>query len=533
MSDNAAISSSVSMAAHHSSNSYSERRTSPSWGLTPRTGSSHLLQQGPHSSDSSDDMVRGMQSMPAQLKSARGRTDSVMRPIKSQPIGSTLGETPTHALKTRKLQEFTSHLHGNFADFVSHFADLAEQDMEDLKSEMHSCFGTLKDLLKQEAEERTHGEANLQDRCAQLERKQLEEGKHHKAHEAAIGEDLSAMKQRLDYLESMFGAWGDKHTKEVQQLQTAHEGLAKELASFGEAHDQHLEVEESLDTAVKGLTSAAEQTAKALAAAKMKLDQMHEGVINCEQRCASSASKLQALNERMQNLDHRFEGAVRDHSGELQSLRGDHSSLASELKKRHGELGSLVNQRHEELSGAAAKRHGELRDMISAEAQAREQRMTGATAVFEKRVADLSAALRELEHKTGTALKSGGDQLREIQILRDGQTKHTDDIGSLHTELGATKANLGGALTELEATRDELDQVLGLLASVQKAWRPCQRGKTARRTSRSEATTPKTPKAGWEERVASKIGQDDRMRSPTYDSMERHAADPGSARLVA
>jgi len=313
-------------------------------------------------------------------------------PVRGAPGDAPPGliETPRRT-RARELRENTRHLRGSFAEFVAHFSDLAEQEFDDLRSEMSSRFETLERLLKHEAQERAGLAAKLRlrcARCAELEADRQQErreamtqalalsedlsamrrrldcvegalwGRADKCardpeealrEEAAPGENLSAVQRRLDHMENMFGAWADAHTKAAQRLQTAHEGAAAELAALGEARAQHLEVEEFLDTAVKDLAATTEQTAEAVADALQSL-------MACEQRCDLAEKELQVLAGRLHALDRGFEGAMFDRAAEVHSLRGDGypSAPARDVEKRHGEPGGIVMQRRRKLSDQKA-----------------------------------------------------------------------------------------------------------------------------------------------------------------------------------
>mmetsp|Transcript_2139 Transcript_2139/g.4846 ORF Transcript_2139/g.4846 Transcript_2139/m.4846 type:complete len:570 (+) Transcript_2139:54-1763(+) len=496
----------------------------------------------------SETVVRSVMSEPH----ARDSTTRTNSPASSLPSVDERGKF--HKMKTVKIHEFTDNLHGKFAEFVHGITEVVDQDVDELKHDVQKCVELVKELLRQEATERISQYERIEKRyehietiCREIqaEHKDLH-GKHKDLHgrhadlqqrhddltnkhrdalnmKATLADDHKHMKHRVDHLETMFGAWADKHTREVESLTKEHNNFKQELAIFNDAHEQHLEVEESLDTAVKGLTAAAEQTAKALAAAKSKLDQMHEGVLGCEQHCAASDAKVAALNERTREFEKRLDGnsahsakELSHQAKELERLRSDQHGLRAEcssfkadhhaMRGEHNGLKSELNRLLDEHHGLKADhdkvkhKFGEfdskLNSRLAEEAQRREE------------------ALGHHEQLHSMLSQKHDAQVKELTGLRDAHGKHQQDLTGLwdvhskhQQDLGQFKSNVETALSELahntsvelKTTRDGLDQVLALLAGVQRAWRPCMRGSPtskSRRTSRiggEEAGSPETP----------------------------------------
>lgn len=403
--------------------------------------------------------VEAREAKPQRVPSKRGSDASTKRRLVR--AGSCMKDKKANV--TNLLKQFETFAHG--------VHEGAEEDMEHLKQEMERCEALVHDIMKREREEREEAGSRLEQRCEALERSLAAVQEQNRREQA---KEHDSTKQRIDHLETMFGAWADKHTRDVEMLRKANEALGGELAAFNDAHNQHLQVEESLDTAVQGLTSAAEQTAKALAAAKAKLDHMQEGVLQCDQHCAAAESKSAMLADRLKECERRLESSLGACNKELDFLKGEHGNLSLQVKQKFVET-------HDKIIHSAASH---------------------------------KANLDKHEENHGLLVTRHEGQARDLKALRDEHAKHGQDLGLLRRHVEGALGELAhNTAQELKATRDEVDQIMGLLAGVQRAWRPAGGGGGSRasrsalrkqRCSQEEAQspktpkTPKTPKAGYE-----------------------------------
>jgi len=357
--------------------------------------------------------------------------------VRKDSLGST-----AELQRRGSVQKLLDHL-GAFANDVN---DTHEGDFTDLLHNMQESEHVIKTLLDEEVKDREQGDKALDKRCASLE----------KVLAALQNGESGPLKQRVDSLENTFAAWADKHTRDVEALRKENDALSRQLANYTGAHKQHLEAEDRLESAVKSLASRGDSTARALAAAEAKLDHLHEGVHGCEQTCAAADSKSSALGERLKEAERRLDNSLRSCSKDLDQLKGDHGDLSHQVKQRMADTHSLINQQlasHKAKTDAIGDSHHEL-------------------------------------------LSKHQGQARDLQGLMDENSKHRKDVTLLRQHVEGALGELAqNTASELKATRDDLDQILGLLSGVQKAWRPgTSRSQGPRRKRISDEGSPKTPK---------------------------------------
>jgi len=265
---------------------------------------------------------------------------------------------------------------------------------------------------------------------------------------------LPGLADRLGDAERRLDGHASEHQSLAQHVKQRHAELHDLVHRHASDHQEHME------RTVQTLQSSADQTAKALAAAQARLDRMQDGAGSCEQRCADVESKANSLAERFKESERRIEVTVSQTVEELAVLKSECSRLALQVKQKLTETPDLL-------------RH----------------------------ISEHRARLDGHEEQNGILAARHDGQARDLTALRDDHSKQVQEIWLLrrHVE-GALGEMAHNTSQELRATRDELEQVLLLLAGVQKAWRPAAaRGaRTSRRNRSEEAGTPKTPKAGFE-----------------------------------
>jgi len=309
-----------------------------------------------------------------------------------------------------------------FNTFATDLQETHEIDIKELKKDVDESLEMIKDMISMEHHGRKDGDAALQKRCDALEKALAQQ------------RPSESDKKRLDHLENMFAAWADKNTRDMESIRRAQESLSKELASFNAAHEQHLEVEQSLDTAVKGLTSAAEQTAKALAAAKSKLDHLHENVLSCEQHCTatehkstlvaesvkSMETKISVTSEHVLEMNRKFESSISKLLKEMEALKSECDGFSNQVKQKLSDTNNLINQH-------AASQNGRLDPL-------------------EKGHSDL--------------LSRHDGQSRDLKGLKDDHKKRSQELVTLRQYVDNGLGDLADSTArELKATRKDFDQM--------------------------------------------------------------------------
>jgi len=205
--------------------------------------------------------------------------------------------------------------------------------------------------LDEETRARKNDTSSLGRRCEALERAlaALQRG-----HEDLRDERGSNETQRLDNLESRFEALADRQRRDVASL-----------------------------------TSAAEQSANGLAAAKAKIDSLSAAIPKCE-----NCGGVDTFNST--EIDQRLEKYVKD----LDSLRREQASMASQVKQKFAELHDLVLHHAEtnrENLRSAANHDNTAKAFVSIKAKLDQVQQTALNC--EGRLPGLADRLRDMETK--------------------------------------------------------------------------------------------------------------------------------------
>jgi len=359
---------------------------------------------------------------------------------RSQSIAST-----ADPMRQSQRKQSVQGLLRQFSTFAQDIHESHETDYCDLKHALEESDFMIKSLLDEESKEREEGDEGLKKRVSALEEalRALQGG-------SGDGGPLKQLKERVDRLEDAAGKSG----QDVEALKKAHKALGKELVNFNGSHGQHLgELEERIDSNMKLLNSKAEQTAAALAALEAKLKNVHEGVRGVQQSVDSSQS---ALDERVRDAERRMNDSVRNTSKDLENLKGDHADLSNHVKQKLSDTDGL----HQHLASQKARTDA-------------------------------------LHNSHSQLLSKHDDYAKDIQGLKDDSAKQRKDISMVMKHVDGALGELAhNTAQELKATRDDVDQILGLVSGVQRAWRPSSskgQRKSSKRLS-DEPGSPKTPK---------------------------------------
>jgi len=259
-------------------------------------------------------------------------------------------------------------------------------------------------------------------------------------------------------------------------------GLADRLRDVEARLDRHAgDDSEQLERSVKALQSNADHTAKALAAAKARLDHMQDGAGDCEKRCAAVESKASSLADRLKESEGRLEGTV-----------SQVASLANRLKESERRLEGTVSQTVEELTALKGEQA-----RLSLQVK---QRLAEPTDVLHH-ISEHRARIDKHEEQNAILAAKQDGQARDLRDLRDDHSKQGQEMGLLRRHVEGSLGQLAhNTEQELRAARDEMDQVMQVFAVVQRAWRPAPRSGRAPRKNRAgdDPGTPKTPKEGYE-----------------------------------